>query len=115
MLFRQKIFALSICLFLVLLIFELVRRRKLREEYSWLWILTAVIIVLLALEYDALVFMSKVIGAVLPTTALFILAILFLMAISLHFCVKLSALTEKVIKLTQELALLKLDIPRTKD
>ena len=115
MLFRQKIFAIFICLFLIILIFELVRKRKLREEYSWLWILTAVTTALLVLGYDLLVFMSKLIGAVLPTTTLFILAILFLMLILLHFCVKLSVLTEKVIKLTQELAILKLDIMQAKN
>jgi hypothetical protein len=92
-----------------------VRRKKLREEYSWLWIMTAVIIALLVLGYDALVLITKLIGAVLPTTTLFILAILFLMVISLHFCVKLSVLTEKVIKLTQELAILKLDILQPKN
>ena len=33
------------------LILELVRRRRLREEYSWLWLLTAAIMVLLVVWF----------------------------------------------------------------
>ena len=40
MFFRQKIFAVLACLAIIVFIIEMVRRRKLREEYSWLWILT---------------------------------------------------------------------------
>lgn len=107
MLFKQKIFAIAISLILILLILDLVKRRKMREEYSWLWILTGLTILILALWYDLLVFVSNVIGAVLPTTTLFIFAILFLVLICLHFSIKISDLTNKVTKLTQELAILR--------
>lgn len=107
MLLKQKLFAIFMLILLIVIIFELVRRRKLREEYSWLWLLTGLTIGLLVIWYDFLVFVSKLIGAIIPTTTLFIFAILFLMLISLHFCIKISSLTDKVIKLTQELAILK--------
>lgn len=107
MLFLQKIFAILVSLFFLVLIVELVRRRKLREEYSFLWIITGFIMLILTIRYDLLLFLTKLIGAVLPTTTLFIFAILFLVLISLHFSIKISSLTDKVIKLTQELAILK--------
>jgi hypothetical protein len=59
--------------------------------------------------------LTKLIGAVLPTTTLFIFALLFLFLIALHFCVKISGLTDKIIKLTQELAILKTDIKDNKE
>src|SRR5205814_10236621 len=37
----QRIFALVASLGTLLFILELVRRRRLREEYSWLWVLTS--------------------------------------------------------------------------
>ena len=40
MLFQQKIFAIIASVLIMLLVVELVRRRRLREEYSWLWLLT---------------------------------------------------------------------------
>jgi len=107
MLIRQKIFALIAAIALCIFIVEMVRRRKLREEYSWLWLLTGFGIIVLVLWYDLLVFITKMIGAVLPTTTLFIFGLLFLLLIALHYSVKISTLTDQVRKLAQELAILK--------
>jgi len=106
MLFKQKIFALLMLLAIITIIIELVRRRKLLEEYSWLWLLTGSVVAVLVVWYDPLVFISKLIGAVLPTTTLFIFGIIFLMLISLHYSIKISTLTNQVKKLAQELAIL---------
>ena len=106
MLPRQKIFALLLSIAILVLIIELVRRRKLREEYSWLWILTGSIIILLVVWYDALVALSHFIGAVLPTSTLFLFGLIFFMLLSLHFSVKISALTDQVKELVQQMALL---------
>ncbi|MCX5694125.1 MAG: DUF2304 domain-containing protein [Candidatus Omnitrophica bacterium] len=114
MLFRQKLFAILVVVFLLLLIVELIRRRKLREEYSFLWILCGISILVLISWYDLLLLLTKLIGAVVPTTTLFIFTLLSLFLIALHFCVKISELTDKIIKLTQELAILKTDIENKK-
>lgn len=104
---RQKIFALTIGIAVFLFILEMVRRRKLREEYSWLWLLTGSGIIVLVVWYDLLVFITELVGAVLPTTTLFLFGLLFLMLIALHYSVKISALTDQVRKLAQELAILR--------
>jgi hypothetical protein len=103
---RQKIFAVMVCMAILIFILEMVRRRKLREEYSWLWLLTGLVIFLLVIWYDLLVFITRIIGAVLPTTTLFLFGVLFLMLISLHYSIKISTLTNQVRKLAQELAIL---------
>ncbi len=107
MLFRQKIFAITAALFLLVLIFELVRRRKLKEEYSWLWLLTGVSILVLTLWYDLLLMLTSAIGAKVATTTLFIAAVMYLILITLHFSVRISSLSDQVKKLVQELAILK--------
>lgn len=112
---RQQIFALIVGITVAIFILEMVRRRKLREEYSWLWLLTALCIVVLAVWYDLLVFLTRMIGAVLPTTTLFILGLIFLLLIALYSSTKISILTDKVNKLAQELAILKEEIRRDKD
>jgi hypothetical protein len=104
--FRQKIFALIAGIAVFLFILEMVRRRKLREEYSWLWLLTGCSIIVLVAWYDLLVFITGFIGAVLPTTTLFLFGVMFLMLIALHYSIKISALTDQVKKLAQELAIL---------
>ena len=103
---RQKIFALLAAIALCIFIVEMVRRKKLREEYSWLWLLTGFGIVVLAVWYDLLVFITKLIGAALPTTTLFVFALLFLLLIALHYSVKISSLTDQVRKLAQKIAIL---------
>lgn len=110
MLIRQKIFALLAAIALCIFIVEMVRRKKLREEYSWLWLLTGFGIIVFAVWYDLLVFITKMIGAALPTTTLFVLALLFLLLIALHYSIKISSLTDQVRKLAQKIAILQSEL-----
>ena len=106
MLLQQKIFAISISLVLFIIIIELVRRRKLREEYSWIWLTTAVVIILLAIWYDLLRLITEIIGAVLPTTTLFLFSLIFLLVINLYYATKISSLHGQVKDLAQYVAIL---------
>jgi hypothetical protein len=102
---HQTIFALLISLVSFGLILELVRRRRLREEYSWLWLLTAAIMVLLVVWFPLLRAVTVVIGAATPINTLLLFAVLFLFAIAVHYSVIISRLTSQVKNLAQELAL----------
>ncbi len=104
--FRQTLFSVIVALGLLILIIELVRRRRLREEYSWLWLLVGVSVLLVVIWYDLLVWLTNLIGAVLPTTTLFIMAILYLVMIALHFSVRVSTLENRVKELAQSHALI---------
>lgn len=111
--FHQAAFALLTSLSVFLLILELVRRRRLREEYSWLWLLTGGAMIVLILWYRLVLAITWVIGAVSPVTTLLILSTLFLLAIALHYSVIISKLTTQVKNLSQELALLESRLERT--
>jgi hypothetical protein len=102
----QTAFALVASLSILLTMLELVRRRKVSEEYALLWILTGLSMVALVVYYPALELLGRITGAVMPTTTLFIFAIFFLMLISVHFSIAVSRLTRHVRRLTQELAIL---------
>jgi hypothetical protein len=104
---RQQVVFLVLTGLLLLVILELVRRRRLRVEYSWVWLVAGASIVALILRYDLLVRLTAAVGAVVPTSTLFMLCILFLAALCLDFSVRLSTLTRQVKELTQELALLR--------
>ena len=108
----QKIFALLISMSIFLFILEMVRRKKLREEYSVLWLTTAVAMLVLILKYDWLVALTDLIGAGLPTSTLFLGSIIFLMLIAVQFSIKLSSLTDRVKKLALHNALLELELAR---
>ena len=106
MLLQQKIFAIIASLAIFVVIIYLVKRGKLKEEYSWLWLLTGFVILVLVLWYDLLVFLTDLIGAATATTTLFIFGIIFLMLIALHFAIKISSLSDQVKNLAQQVSLL---------
>jgi hypothetical protein len=107
---RQKIFAILVCIGVVIFIIEMVRQRRLREEYSVLWLATSMLIFILVVRYDWLQALTGLIGAGLVTTTLFIFAIIFLMLISVQFSVKISKLTNQVKDLAQDNALLRAEL-----
>lgn len=107
---HQKIFAMLVALAVFSVIIDLVRKRRLREEYSVLWLGTSVVMFVLVFRYEWLVALTALIGAGLPTTTLFLGAIIFLMLLSVQFCIKISRLTDQVKNLSQENALVKLEI-----
>jgi Mg2+/citrate symporter len=102
----QRVFAVLASLGTFAVIIELVRRRKLREEYAFLWVVTSVGMVLLSAWYGLIEWVTRAIGAVTVTTTLFVFALLFLLLISVHFTTVLSRLTVQIRRLTQELAIL---------
>jgi hypothetical protein len=99
---------------MLFLIIELVRRRKLREEYSWLWLMTGTGILLLTLWFDLLKWMTHLVGAVSPSSTIFLFAFLFLIFISLHFSVVISTLTDRNKELAQRYALLESEVRELK-
>jgi len=103
---RQKVMAILIAISIFITIIELIRRRKLREEYSWLWLMTGFILIVLALWTNLLRMVTYMIGAVVPTSTLFFCAIIFVILVCLQFSVKISQLTNNIKNLTQEIAIL---------
>ena len=104
---RQKLAMVIVCFFIFFFVLFLVRRRKLREEYSWLWLLTSLSLFILVMKYSWLEAITDLIGAVLPTTTLFIGALIFLMLLCVQFSVVISKLTMQIKILVQENALLR--------
>lgn len=109
---RQRTVALVLAAGVVVLVFELVRRRKLREEYSWVWVTTAAGLAILALYQDLLLTLSHWIGSASVVSTLFFGAFLFVLALLLQFSVRLSRLTHRHRTLGQRVALLEEELQR---
>ncbi len=96
---------------LMFLIFELGRKRKLREEYSWLWLLTgAAVLVLAFFPQMLLTGIAHFFGSENPPAAIFFMGFCFVACVCLQFSVRLSRMTEQVKNLAQKIALLEEDI-----
>lgn len=112
--FKQKIFAIVLAIILLIIVFELVRRRRLKIEYSWLWILTGLSIPFLVWRYDLLLFLTDLSGAVSSTSTLFAFAFFFIILLNLHFSIVISDMQNKLKHLIQENALLREEISEIK-
>ncbi|NNF06457.1 MAG: DUF2304 domain-containing protein [Candidatus Eisenbacteria bacterium] len=105
--FRAQVVAIIGCALLFLFVLELVRRRKLKEEYSMLWMAVSLGMAVLAIFSDLLLGITKAMGAYSANSVIFFFGLLFLLAAVLHLTVKVSGLAEENKNLVQELALLR--------
>jgi hypothetical protein len=107
---HQRIFALIIGVGIFVMILEMVRRRRLEEEYSFLWLIIGLGIVVLVLWQSLLEWLTRLIGAVAPTTTIFIFGLVILVMINLHFSVKITKLGRQVKELAQQIAMFKSEL-----
>jgi len=91
---------------LLLVVLELVRRRRLMERYALLWLLSAIVLLALAAWRGGLAVISKTLGIAYPPTALFVVAFAFILLLLLHFSQAVSALSDQTKVLAQRSALL---------
>lgn len=97
-------------IFLFILVLELVRRRSLRVEYSWLWLLTALIYLIIAIWPKLSDTISSWMGVTTPVIALSFIAFQFLVLILIQFSIHLTRLDNQVKNLTQLSALIDTDL-----
>ena len=102
----QRGLAIAVTLALLLLVFELVRRKRLSERYAILWLLAASTLFVLAAWKGLLTSLSYDVGISYPPSALFAVAIGLIAMILLHFSLAVSRLSDQNKILAQRLALL---------
>jgi hypothetical protein len=103
---RVSIFAAIAAIFLLALIFELIRSRRLQERYALLWLATGLVILFFSLWRAALGRFADLVGIAYPPSALFVVASLFILIVLLHYSTVISELSERNLALAQRLALL---------
>jgi hypothetical protein len=91
---------------LLALILELVRRRQLKEEYTVLWVITSVVLLLLAAWAGLLASLTSLIGASSQASTLYFFGLIFVVFLLMHFSVRVSRLERRVLAMMQEIALL---------
>ena len=112
---RIQLVAILSALVLLLVVFEMVRRRRLMERYALLWLLSAFVLLGLAVWSNVLETVSHAIGIVYPPNALFLIAFCFVLLLLLHFSAAVSRLGDQTKVLAQRLALLEERLQRQED
>ena len=107
---QAQIVALIVTVTLFLLVFELVRRRRLAERYALLWMAAATALLVLGIWTQGLEVLADAMGIQEPANAIFILAFWVIFFLLLHFSVATSRLAEETKILAQETTRLELEV-----
>lgn len=91
---------------LLVVVLELVRRRRLLERYALLWLLAAFVMLGLAGWSTGLERVAHALGIVAPPNALFLVALAFIVVLLLHFSAAVSRLNDQSKILAQRLAIM---------
>jgi hypothetical protein len=102
---RFIIAVLSFLLFFFVL--NLIRRRRMRIEYSILWLVISFIILVMSVWQNLGDSLARWIGVDYPPALFFFIAIFFIILILLHFSMEMTRLKDQNKTLVQELSLLK--------
>ncbi len=97
---------------LALYVLDLVRRRRLSEEFSLLWVVTTFVLAVLGFSTPVLVWVTDALGMLGESSTVFAFGLAFALAMLLYLSVKLSRLGHENVLLTRELALLRHDLQR---
>jgi hypothetical protein len=103
---RIQLVAIGGSALLLVVVLEMVRRRRLMERYALLWLLSAIVLLALASWNGALVKISRAVGVIYPPNALFFIAFGFVALLLLHFSAAVSRLSDQSKVLAQRIALL---------
>jgi hypothetical protein len=95
---------------LLVLVVELVRRRRLTEEYSFIWIICAGALLALSLWRNLLDLSAAALGVHYPPAVLLLGLTFFVVLVSLYFSIVVSRQRQQIERLVEELALLEADV-----
>jgi len=111
---QQRIIAAVVSLTIFVLVIDLVRRKKLGEEFSWLWLLAGAALVVAATTDKLYDVVAKVTGIVTPTSIAFFFGIVFLILVCLQLSMKLSENRTHIRNLAQKMTLLEDEVRKVK-
>ena len=104
---RIQILSIAGSIGLLMFILNLIKTKKLRIQYSLLWLLTAIMLLLLSLYKGLLDLVAKWLGIFYPPAVLFIVELFFFLLILLHFSIVITNLSNCNKELAQQLSILK--------
>lgn len=103
-------FALLFSLAFILVVLDLVRRQRLKEQYSLLWLAVGIGLVVVSSSTRVLEGLAAALDIKYAPAVLFLLGLIFCFALILHLTVVISRLTDRVLRLAQEITVLKTEL-----
>ena len=110
----QSIAIIASILFLLLILF-LIQRKRIKEEYSLLWIFFAIVFIVFSFWRGGLDFIAQLLGIAYPPAALFLILLMAVFLILIEFSIIISKLSDKNKTLAQEIGILKQELEKLKE
>lgn len=104
--------AFFLALLIVVVIFEMLRRKVLREKYAALWLVVGLATLVLAAFPQLLAAIAQALGVQVPSNLLFALSILLALGVCLHLSWEISVVEDETRVLAEEAAILRADLER---
>jgi hypothetical protein len=104
---RVQIVAILVTAGLFVVVFELVRRRRLMERYALIWLFSTTVLLALAVWKQLLEKLSTAVGIYYAPSALFAVAFACVLLLLLHFSLVISRLVDQNKVLAQQLGILR--------
>jgi len=112
---RIQVVAIAVSVLLLVVVLELVRRRKLTEEYSFLWIVSSVALMIVSARREILHLVARWIGVFYPPMVLLLLLVVMVFVASLCFSVVVSRQRQQIERLIEETAILSAELRELRD
>ena len=103
---KLQVLSIAVTGGLFLIVFELVRRKRLMERYALLWLFATAVMFGLSLWQDALNVFARAVGIQYGPSALFGVGFSFMLVLLLHFSLVLSRLSDQNKVLAQKVGML---------
>ena len=107
---RTRVFVILAGIAILLFILNLVRKKKIREQYSLLWIVASLVLVLSAAFSPFVDRLAHLVGIYYPPAFLFLIAILMILVLQFHFSTVISNLREQNKALIQDVGILESEL-----
>jgi hypothetical protein len=102
---RARLFVAFLGLCILIFVINVVRTRKLKEQYALLWLLAAGVLVVFPFGIDLFNSLAHAVGVDYPPALLFSLALMVLLLIFFQFSFSISRFSDQIKALTQDLAI----------
>jgi len=112
---RIQVLAIIGSILFLIFIIELIRKRKIKEEYGLLWIFFSLVFIVISLWRQGLEVLSRLLGIFYAPAAFLLILIIAMLLILIQYSLVISRLSEHYKALNQQIGILRLELKELND
>lgn len=113
--FTLRILGVGFSLVSILLIFEFIRRKRIKEKYALIWFFVLFSLIAICIKFPLIEHLGRLIGIATPSNMLFFLGITFCFILIFSLTVIVSVMSNRMRILAQKIAFLEFELKEIQD